>query len=282
MLSTLVVAFAKQQRLQMSKRFTETEKWRDSWFCDLTTNEKLGYIYILDNCDSTGVWDANTKLAEFSIGAKLKWNDLAEKMGHRVFKLKDGKWLVTRFIGFQYGKLTPDCRPHLPILRLVEKHKASGFPSDLQSLINTLCNRVSNRVSDTAQDKEQDKDQEQDQEKDQEQELELEAEKQAASDSSAITPEQIYSAYPRRTKRPDALRAIEKALLDSDMTAEVLLRITQSYAKATNQWPSDQRKFIPYPASWFNGERYRDDPKEWEENAIPESEKSEYNKDNAW
>jgi hypothetical protein len=266
----------------MSKRFTETEKWRDSWFCDLSTNEKLGYIYILDNCDSTGVWDANTKLAEFSIGAKLKWNDLAEKMGHRVFKLKDGKWLVTRFIGFQYGKLTPDCRPHLPILRLVEKHKASGFPSDLQSLINTLCNRVSNRVSDTAQDKEQDKDQEQDQEKDQEQELELEAEKQAASDSSAITPEQIYSAYPRRTKRPDALRAIEKALLDSDMTAEVLLGITQAYAKATDQWPSDQRKFIPYPASWFNGERYRDDPKEWQENAIPESEKSEYNKDNAW
>lgn len=260
----------------MSKRFTETEKWRDSWFCDLSTNEKLGYIYILDNCDSAGVWDANTKLAEFSIGAKLKWNDLAEKMGHRVFKLKDGKWLVTRFIGFQYGKLTADCRPHLPIIRLVEKHKASGFPADLQSLINTLSNRVSNRVSDTAQDKEQDKDQEQEKDQDQDQELELEAEKQAASDSIGITPEQIYGAYPRRTKRPDALRAIEKALVGSDMTAEVLLGITQAYAKATDQWPKDQRKFIPYPASWFNGERYRDDPKEWESNAIDPSQKSEY------
>ena len=220
----------------MSKRFTETEKWRDSWFCDLSTNEKLGYIYILDNCDSAGVWDANTKLAEFSIGAKLKWNDLAEKMGHRVFKLKDGKWLVTRFIGFQYGKLTADCRPHLPIIRLVEKHKASGFPADLQSLINTLSNRVSNRVLDTAQDKEQDKDQEQ--EKDQDQELELEAEKQAASDSIGITPEQIYGAYPRRTKRPDAVRAIEKALLDSDMTAEVLLGITLSLILPASMSPA--------------------------------------------
>ena len=113
-------------------------------------------------------------------------------------------------------------------------------------------------------------------------ELALESEQAFDSDSATISPVEIYSVYPRKTKRPDALRAIAKAIIESGLTAQALLEVTQAYAKATDQWPKDQRKFIPYPASWFNGERYRDDPKEWESNAISDKDKSEYNSDNAF
>ena len=84
--------------------------------------------------------------------------------------------------------------------------------------------------------------------------------------------ERIYSAYPRKENRPAALRAIKKALSGSGMTAEHLLEITQAYAKATDRWPEDELRFIPYPATWFNGERYDDDPKNWLSNGAPRSE----------
>ena len=84
--------------------------------------------------------------------------------------------------------------------------------------------------------------------------------------------ERIYSAYPRKENRPAALRAIGKALSGSGMTAEHLLEITQAYAKATDRWPEDELRFIPYPATWFNGERYNDDPKNWLSKGAPRSE----------
>ena len=123
------------------KRFTEADKWRDSWFASLTAREKLAYIYIVDNCDAAGVWDANTKLAEFMISEKVKWPELFNKMGNRVFRLTDGKWLLTRFVRFQYGKLSDDCRPHWSVFRLIEKHRPAGYPDDVNSLPDTLSNR---------------------------------------------------------------------------------------------------------------------------------------------
>jgi uncharacterized protein YdaU (DUF1376 family) len=88
--------------------------------------------------------------------------------------------------------------------------------------------------------------------------------------------ERIYEAYPRKEKRPDAFRAIKKALMDSGMTHESLLEITQTYAKATERWPKDKRKYIPYPASWFNSESYRGDPKRWEDNAMDPTQETEF------
>lgn len=68
----------------------------------------------------------------------------------------------------------------------------------------------------------------------------------------------IYDAYPRKLDRKDALVAIGKALKKIDSTK--LLELTKQYA-AARQGQDDQ--FTPYPASWFNGERYNDDPAMW-------------------
>jgi hypothetical protein len=74
-----------------------------------------------------------------------------------------------------------------------------------------------------------------------------------------ISPERkIYDAYPKKVGRPDAFRAISKALRDVDF--EVLLRATSDYAEAMKDC---DRKFIPYPQKWFNSQRYNDDPETW-------------------
>jgi hypothetical protein len=70
--------------------------------------------------------------------------------------------------------------------------------------------------------------------------------------------EEIYQAYPRKTAREEALKAIAKAAAVHDPA--MILSKTLAYASAV-AW--QERQFIPYPSTWFNGKRFLDDPEEW-------------------
>lgn len=78
--------------------------------------------------------------------------------------------------------------------------------------------------------------------------------------------EAIYCAYPRKKKKPEALKAIQKALLHIDF--DTLLARTEAFARAR---PSPTDRFTPHPATWFNNEGYNDDPSTWPdgENIAP-------------
>ena len=45
----------------MAYRFTDTDKWNDSWFSELKPIEKLLFIYLCDNCDIGGFIELNIK-----------------------------------------------------------------------------------------------------------------------------------------------------------------------------------------------------------------------------
>jgi hypothetical protein len=74
--------------------------------------------------------------------------------------------------------------------------------------------------------------------------------------------EEIYQAYPRKVAKPDAIRAIRKAL--KEVEPEKLLELTKAYAAARS---AADPQFTPHPATWFNGRRYADDPSTW--HAVP-------------
>lgn len=76
--------------------------------------------------------------------------------------------------------------------------------------------------------------------------------------------ETIYEAYPRKTAKPIALAAISKALTQDLRGLPYLLERTQSFATAISKWPPGNEKWIPMPSTWFNQQRYDDDPKTWE------------------
>jgi hypothetical protein len=89
--------------------------------------------------------------------------------------------------------------------------------------------------------------------------------------------ERIYSAYPRKVGKLDALKAIGKAIDAHD--PESVLSATEAYARSVARWPKDRRKYIPHPASWINQGRFLDDQAEWgegrsklEQEAIEDSE----------
>lgn len=102
--------------------------------------------------------------------------------------------------------------------------------------------------------------------------------------STPVTAEMVYAAYPRKVGRGAAIKAIQKAakLIGPKATSTtrfcpyaVLLERTQAFAKATASWPEADRHFICHPATWFNQERYNDDPKEWERGTAPSSQFSQ-------
>jgi hypothetical protein len=72
--------------------------------------------------------------------------------------------------------------------------------------------------------------------------------------------EKIYNAYPRKTQRASAIRAISKALKSE--TFENLLQAVNEYADSPKV-KSTQKEYIPYPATWFNSESWKDDRLEW-------------------
>jgi hypothetical protein len=74
--------------------------------------------------------------------------------------------------------------------------------------------------------------------------------------------ERFWSAYPNKKKKPNALKALEKALEKTtiDVIMDALIDYTQS-----NDWLKDDGKYIPHPTTWLNGERWLDEIKPHED-----------------
>ena len=73
--------------------------------------------------------------------------------------------------------------------------------------------------------------------------------------------EEIYQLYPRHAGKGAAIPAILKALKKSEFSA-LKERVTL-FSECVSSWPKDEKQFIPYPATWFNQERWNDDESEW-------------------
>jgi len=103
------------------KRFTETTKWQDPWFRQLSPTAKLLWLYLTDNCDHAGFIELDVASATFHIGSSIKEKHLTE-LASRLQQRPNGKFFIPTFIRFQYGKLSAECKPHLRVFAVLERH----------------------------------------------------------------------------------------------------------------------------------------------------------------
>lgn len=137
----------------MAKRFTDTAIWNREWFMDLSPTHKCLVRYLFDNCDACGVWKPNWKLASLHIGAEVNMIDLTKIPKDQFEVLDNGKILMVDFIKFQYNKLSKECRPHIPVLYLLEKHgiinKFYHLIEDSGSSVKALRKRLTDQAKKT-------------------------------------------------------------------------------------------------------------------------------------
>jgi len=136
------------------KRFTETQKWEDPWFRRLKPEMKLLWQWLCDRCDNAGVIEPDMELASFQIGYQYPMDTLSQ-FGERLVKLDAGKWFIPKFIEFQYGQLSRDCKAHKPIFTSLQKHCIQldliGYPKG----INTLQEKETVQEKETEKEKEE-------------------------------------------------------------------------------------------------------------------------------
>jgi hypothetical protein len=185
------------------------------------------------------VIEADYALASFLIGETVTAADTAA-LADNVTVLPNGKLWLSKFVRFQYGLLSRECKPHGPVFAALARHGLTEGAVNAQApaapVVLTLVP---------------------------EPHAELKAKRKAKGPrmgrEDALA---IYSHYPRKDNRGPALDAIDNAL--KVVSAEVLTTAVKAYAAAVSLWPAGDEKYVPHAATWFNAEKYADDPQTWE------------------
>lgn len=126
---------------EMGKRFISTEIWDNPDIEKLKLEHKVLWIYLFTRCDSAGVFNLSERKITFDLGFN---GDLGKGIqtlidsGH-IERLENGKLFLPMFIFFQYGTLSPACKPHKSVIDLLHKHglehkEIKGYPKGIYTL----------------------------------------------------------------------------------------------------------------------------------------------------
>lgn len=112
----------------MSKRFTDTNKYKKPFIRGLKGPYKLLWDYLYHDCDSAGVWIVDFEIAQLYIGSDMKvTKEEALKQFNngekRIIEFDNNKkWFIPSFIEFQYGKLSQTNRAHNSVIQILKKY----------------------------------------------------------------------------------------------------------------------------------------------------------------
>ena len=200
----------------MAKRYTDNDKWDDPWFCSLSNDYKLLWIYVLDKCDHAGIYKVNPKNTEFALNCKFNWEEVVRVLDGRIEVLSSDKWFIPKFIHFQYGELDSNNRVHRSVLAMLEKE--GSFKGRL-------------RVVQDPKDKDIYKDKDK---------------------VNSFTPdfEPIWSLYPNKVGRTQALRHF-RATVKTGQDLDDINRALENYKHSKRV----KEGYIQNGSTWFNSWR---------------------------
>lgn len=121
----------------MAYRFSDSSKWSDPWFVDLSANEKLMFIYMCDNCDIAGFLDLSLKKMAFDLSLEAEEIKVCFKgLESRYFTSIDRRAIfIKNFIKHQKNlPLNENNKAHQGIFKRFESY-SDRFEVDLFQFI---------------------------------------------------------------------------------------------------------------------------------------------------
>lgn len=122
----------------MPARFTDTNKWADTWFSNLKQIEMLLFLYICDNCDIAGFIEINHKRWAFDLNSSTGTIEEALKGLERGIVIsKDGEYLYLRnFLKHQKNlPINPSNPSHRGILKRFQVNSERFDIEDVEEFI---------------------------------------------------------------------------------------------------------------------------------------------------
>ena len=119
----------------MSKRFTDTNKYKKPFLRALQGPYKLLWDFLYHECDHAGIWIVDFTVAQIYIGDDMPVNYQdalkyfnADSDDIKVVVLDGGKkWFLPSFIEFQYGILNDKNRVHASVISILDKYRLWDF-----------------------------------------------------------------------------------------------------------------------------------------------------------
>lgn len=106
----------------MARRFTDTEKFNDSWYRKLTLLQRSIWEFLLAECNHAGILEKfDIDIISFKIGVSITLDDV-KSLGNRIIFVTDEILFIPNFIKFQYNILNPQNKVHASVLRILEKY----------------------------------------------------------------------------------------------------------------------------------------------------------------
>lgn len=231
-----------KKKIKMSKRFTDTNKWEDSWFRELSPKSKCFWFYITDKCDNAGVWKPDLKLASFIIGEPIESEQILKETNagkERIKILETGEWHILDFVKFQFGQLKKNSPLYKNVVKLLEFRGMAGVYQGYGRGIDTPVVKV--KVKEKVR------------------VMVLEKEKTLCNEF-----DQFWKAYPKKEGKGKALEEWLKA----GVSLEVVLKAVEAQKKWP-KWQKDGGQYIPMPATWLHQKRWQDEGTEVVNGTIP-------------
>ncbi len=143
----------------MAKRFTDTEKWKKKWLRQLSSEYKLFWVYLLDDCTHAGIWDVDMEIANIRLGLELEEEKVLDVFKDKILSIDNGnKWFVPGFIDFQYGDLNSGNRVHNSVISSLKKEGAyKGLKHPLQGCKDKDKDKAKDKDKDKAKNKDKQK-----------------------------------------------------------------------------------------------------------------------------
>jgi len=234
----------------MALRFTETGKWADPWFRKLPPMYKLIFLYLIDNCNNAGFLEVDEEYIAFQTGLGID-EVLGAIEGLNKGCLCVDRWVwVKRFLRYQKNEsLNSENNAHKQIISQI-RDQIERFRDDpeIQALLDRV--NLSGTIEKTAPDKGLIRGTGNNR-------TGKGLVKDRTRKEVKFSPEElesVYQEYPRKIGKPEALKAITKALQKIEI--EDLRAKVRNYAQSR---AGQDQQFTPYPATWFNQERWNDE-----------------------
>lgn len=127
-----------------------TEKWKDKWFRQLKPSHKLLWLYLLDNCDISGIIESDIDLWKRDVGFRINETEFLQVFSGRLLPIPNTDYIwIPKFIEIQQRckieDLNPENNAHKGILKSIEKYGLLSLKEGAtEGLISPTCTSKGN------------------------------------------------------------------------------------------------------------------------------------------